>query len=187
MSPERLAGPTGGASSQYIKRGRRPLLVRRRLHGRAGLEVGRARGHGTIRSDGGWVVTQAMMAWSAAWALIAALASARLLRVPGQPERSVKNGYRWFAVAAICLAAGATVQQAFGGLGGGASPLRLADPISRAAGPALVVGLATLTSKFAAGEPGGHGAPGRGPRGASTAGGAAGGRRVSVGAPLLGL
>src|SRR5258707_6338017 len=150
MSPERLAGPNGGDSSQYIKRGRRPLLVRRRLHGRAGLEVGRARGHGRIRSDGGWVVTQAMMAWSAAWALIAALASARLLRVPGQPEPSVKNGYRWLAVAAICLAAGATVQQAFGGLAGRASPLRLADLISLAALPSLVICLPTLTSQFAA-------------------------------------
>jgi diguanylate cyclase (GGDEF)-like protein/PAS domain S-box-containing protein len=98
------------------------------------------------------VVTEAMMAWSAAWALIAALACARLLRVPGQPERSVKNGYRWLTVAAICLAAGATVQQAFGGLAGGASPLRLADLISLAALPALVIGLATLTAKFAPGE-----------------------------------
>jgi diguanylate cyclase (GGDEF)-like protein/PAS domain S-box-containing protein len=108
------------------------------------------------------VVTQAMMAWSAAWALIAALACARLLRVPGQPERSVKNGYRWLAVAAICLAAGATVQQAFGGLAGGASPLRLADLISLAALPALVIGLATLTANTA-GDPG---ARGHGPRGA---------------------
>ncbi len=128
------------------------------------------------------VVTQAMMAWSAAWALIAALASARLLRVPGHPERSVKNGYRWFAVAAICLAAGATVQQAFGGLVGGASPLRLADLISLAAVPALVIGLATLTSKFAAGEPGGHGARGHGPRGASTSRGMAVDSCVLVGA-----
>src|SRR5258708_18454500 len=151
MSPERLAGPTGGASSQYIKRGRRPLLVRPRLHGRAGLEVGRARGHGTIRSDGGWVVTQAMMAWSAAWALLAALASARLLRVPGQPEPSVKNGYRWLAVAAICLAAGATVQQAFGGLAGGASPLRPADLISLAPPPAAALGLGHPPPEFPAG------------------------------------
>jgi diguanylate cyclase (GGDEF)-like protein/PAS domain S-box-containing protein len=109
------------------------------------------------------VVTQAMMAWSAAWAVIAALAGARLLRVQGQPERSVRNGYRWIAVAAICLAAGAIVQQAFGGLVGGASPLRLADLISLAALPALVIGLATLTAKFAAGEPG---ARGHGPAGA---------------------
>src|SRR5262245_28985384 len=103
-----------------------------------------------------------MMAWSAAWGLIAVLACARLLRVPGQPERSVQNGYRWIAVAAVCLAAGAAVQQAFGGLAGGASPLRLADLISLAALPALVIGLATLTSKFAAAEPG---ARGHGPRG----------------------
>src|SRR5258707_3786385 len=109
-----------------------------------------------------------MMAWSAAWARIAALAGARLLRVPGPPERSVKNGYRWFAVAAICLAAGATVQQAFGGLVGGASPLRLADLISLAAVPALVIGLATLTSKFAAVQPRGPGPPGHGPQRAPT-------------------
>ena len=131
------------------------------------------------------MVTQAMMAWSAAWALIAALASARLLRVPGQPEPSVKNGYRWLAVAAICLAAGATVQQAFGGLAGGASPLRLADLISLAALPALVIGLATLTSKFAAAEPGGPGGPGargHGPRGAWASRGMAVDSCVLVGA-----
>src|SRR5258708_16492836 len=108
-----------------------------------GLESGRARGHGTIRSDGGWVVTQAMMAWSAAWALIAALACAGLLRVPGQPEPSVKNGYRWLAVAAICLAAGATVQQAFGGLAGRASPPRPPGPISPAPPPAPLLRPAT--------------------------------------------
>jgi diguanylate cyclase (GGDEF)-like protein/PAS domain S-box-containing protein len=133
------------------------------------------------------VVTQAMMAWSAAWALIAALACARLLRVPGQPERSVKNGYRWLAVAAICLAAGATVQQAFGGLAGGASPLRLADLISLAALPALVIGLATLTGKFA-GESGGPrdpGGRGHGARGAWASRGMAVDSCVLVGAVFV--
>jgi diguanylate cyclase (GGDEF)-like protein/PAS domain S-box-containing protein len=116
------------------------------------------------------VVTQAMMAWSAAWGLIAVLACARLLRGTGQPERSVQNGYRWLAVAAVCLAAGATVQQASSGLAGGASPLRLADLISLSALPALVIGLATLTAKFAAGE---SGARLHGPKGAWTSRGLA--------------
>jgi diguanylate cyclase (GGDEF)-like protein/PAS domain S-box-containing protein len=133
------------------------------------------------------VVTQAMMAWSAAWALIAALACARLLRVPGQPERSVKNGYRWLAVAAICLAAGATVQQAFGGLAGGASPLRLADLISLAALPAVVIGLATLTGKVAgeSGGPGGPGSRGHGSRGAWASRGMAVDSCVLVGAVFV--
>ena len=61
---------------------------------------------------------------------VAALACVRLLRASNHPEPSVKNGYRWLAVAAVCLAAGAAVQQAFGGLIGGALPLRLADLIS---------------------------------------------------------
>jgi diguanylate cyclase (GGDEF)-like protein/PAS domain S-box-containing protein len=96
-----------------------------------------------------------MMAWSAAWVLGAAAACAGLLRRgSGQPEGSVKNGYRWLAVAAVCLGVGGTVQQAFGGLAGGASPLRLGDLISLAALPAIVIGLATLTSRFARGEHG---------------------------------
>jgi hypothetical protein len=95
-----------------------------------------------------------MLAWSAAWALLAVLACVRLLRASGQPEPSVRNGYRWLAVAALCLAAGATVHQAFGGLIGGALPLRLADLISLAALPALVIGLATLTSGFGGSEAG---------------------------------
>src|SRR5258708_25497097 len=82
----------------------------------------------------------------------------------------------------MCLAAGATVQQAFGGVAGGASPLRLADLISVAALPALVIGLATLTSKFAAGESGGPRARGPGPRGASTSRGMAVDSCVLVGA-----
>ncbi len=93
-----------------------------------------------------------MQAWAAGWTVLAVLASVRLLRAAGQSEASVRNGYRWFAVAAICIAAGAIVQQAFGGLAGGAQPLRLADLISLAALPALAIGLATLTSRPGAGD-----------------------------------
>jgi diguanylate cyclase (GGDEF)-like protein/PAS domain S-box-containing protein len=99
-------------------------------------------------------VSRAMLAWTAAWALIAALAFVRLLRASNQPEPSVKYGYRWLAVAAVCLTAGAAAQQAFGGLIGGALPLRLADLISLGALPALVIGLATLTSDVPAAERG---------------------------------
>ena len=91
-------------------------------------------------------MSRATLAWSAASALIAALACARLLRASNHSEPSVKNGYRWLAVAAVCLAVGATVHQAFGGLIGGALPLRLADLISLGALPAVVIGVATLTS-----------------------------------------
>src|SRR6266704_2006658 len=126
---------------------------------RAGCERGRARGHGPSEGRRRPAVSGAVLAWSAAWTLAAVLACVRLLRASGQPEPSVKNGYRWLAVAAVCLAAGATVHQAFGGLIGGALPLRLADLIALAALPALVIGLATLTSQFAGGEPG---APGGG-------------------------
>lgn len=100
-------------------------------------------------------MTAAMMAWSAVWLLGAGVACAGLLRSgSGQPEGSVKNGYRWLAVAAACLAVGAVIQQAFGGLAGGASPLRLADLIDLAALPAIVIGLGALTSRFAKGEHG---------------------------------
>ena len=97
-----------------------------------------------------------MLTWSAAWALAAALACWRLLRASGHPEPSVRNGYRWFAVAAVCLAAGAIVQQQFGGLVGGTQPLRMADLISLVALPGLVIGLATVTAEFA---PADHGGP----------------------------
>lgn len=97
-----------------------------------------------------------MLAWSVAWLLAAALACWRLVRASGHPEPSVRNGYRWFAVAVVCLAAGAIVGQQFGGLIGGAAPLRVADLISLAALPALVIGVATLTAKFAPAE---HGVP----------------------------
>jgi diguanylate cyclase (GGDEF)-like protein/PAS domain S-box-containing protein len=103
----------------------------------------------------GRAVNGVTVAWAATWAALAVVAFARLLRASGQPEPSVKNGYRWFGVAAGCAAVGAIVQQMFGGLAGGAQPLRLADLISLAALPALAIGLATLTSGPARGE-GGH-------------------------------
>jgi diguanylate cyclase (GGDEF)-like protein len=114
-----------------------------------------------------------MLAWAAAWVAVALAACARLLRAAGHPEPSVRNGYRWLAVAAACLAAGATVHQDFGGLIGGALPLRMADLIALAALPALVISLATLTS--------GHGEPG-----ASRAGKPAGGPAGSVAAAVAG-
>jgi PAS domain S-box-containing protein/diguanylate cyclase (GGDEF)-like protein len=97
--------------------------------------------------------------WSVAWAVVAAAGCASLLRASRPPEHFVKNGYRWLAVATFCLAAGAIVQGAFGGLIGGAQPLRIADLISLAALPALVIGLATLTSEIGVSEPApaGHG------------------------------
>ncbi len=127
------------------------------LSGISGSKWGRASSHGTIGWGLGPAVTHAMLAWAALWAVLAALACVRLLRASGQPEPSVKNGYRWFAVAAVCVAAGAIVQQAFGGLAGGAQPLRLADLISLAALPALVIGLATLTARFVIADNGADG------------------------------
>jgi diguanylate cyclase (GGDEF)-like protein/PAS domain S-box-containing protein len=114
----------------------------------------------------GRAVNDATVAWAAAWAAVAVVAFALLLRAAGQPVSSVRNGYRWFGVAAVCIAVGAIVQQMFGGLAGGAQPLRLADLISLAALPALAIGLATLTSGHAPGERGadgsGHPAAARG-------------------------
>ena len=111
-------------------------------------------------------MNDATVAWAATWAAVAVVAFALLLRASGQPESSVRNGYRWFGVAAVCIAVGAIVQQMFGGLAGGAQPLRLADLISLAAIPALAIGLATLTSGLPPGERGadgsGHSATARG-------------------------
>lgn len=97
-----------------------------------------------------------MQAWSAAWALAAVLACWQLLRAARRAGPAVRNGYRWFAAAAVCLAAGAIVQQEFDGLIGGAAPLRIADLISLAALPGLVIGLATLTAEFAPADHGGQ-------------------------------
>jgi PAS domain S-box-containing protein len=84
-------------------------------------------------------------AWATAWILIGAVAVFRLLRVADSPDPFVKNAYRMLAVAAGCLALGGVVQQAATGVLGGPQPLRIADLISLAALPALVLGLATLT------------------------------------------
>jgi len=91
-------------------------------------------------------MSSATLAWSTAWILLSALASMRLWRLTSFPEQFAKNGYRWLAVAVLCLGVGGTVQQAFGGLIGGPSPLRFADLISLAALPALVIGLVTITA-----------------------------------------
>jgi diguanylate cyclase (GGDEF)-like protein/PAS domain S-box-containing protein len=101
----------------------------------------------------------ATLVWSALWALTAAAACLMLLRASDKPELSVKNGYRWLAIGAGCLGAGAILQAVFSGLIGGAQPLRLADLVSLAALPAIVIGVATLTAEPVAAEPGrsGHG------------------------------
>ena len=90
-------------------------------------------------------MTLSAQAWSAIWMLAAVLTAIRLLRAAARPEAEIRNGYRWLAGAAACLGVGATVQRLFGGLVGGAQPLRLADLISLAALPALIIGLWTLT------------------------------------------
>jgi diguanylate cyclase (GGDEF)-like protein/PAS domain S-box-containing protein len=102
-----------------------------------------------------------LLAWSATIVLATVAAVTWLLRAASRGEASVKNGYRWLAVAAGCLGGGAAAQQSFGGLIGGAQPLRLADLISLAALPALIIGLATLTARYAASRPN----PGRTGRG----------------------
>ena len=94
--------------------------------------------------------------WPAAWIVVASAVSIRLWRTSTGCEPFVKSGYRWLAAAALCLGAGGTMQQALGGLLGGASPLRVADLISLAALPAIVIGLATITAERA--EGGGSGA-----------------------------
>jgi diguanylate cyclase (GGDEF)-like protein/PAS domain S-box-containing protein len=91
-------------------------------------------------------MSPATLAWSIAWILLTAGASARLWRLASPPVPFVKDGYRWLAVAALCFGVGRVGQQAFGGALGGAPPLRLADLISLAGLPALVFGIATLTT-----------------------------------------
>jgi diguanylate cyclase (GGDEF)-like protein/PAS domain S-box-containing protein len=85
-------------------------------------------------------------AWSTAWILMGAVAVVRLLRLSESSEPFVRTGYRMLAVAAGCLALGGVVQEAASGVLGGPQPLRIADLISLAALPALVLGLATLTA-----------------------------------------
>lgn len=83
--------------------------------------------------------------WCAVWVVIATLAVIRLLHVSRRPEPAVRNGFRWLAGAVVFLCAGGVIQQAFGGLVGGAQPLRIADLVILIALAALLIGLATLT------------------------------------------
>ena len=85
-------------------------------------------------------------AWSAAWILMGAVAVMRLWRRSESPEPFIRTAYRWLAAAAACLAVGGTAQQAVEGVIGGPAPLRIADLISLAALPALIIGLATITA-----------------------------------------
>ncbi|HET9894998.1 MAG TPA: sensor domain-containing phosphodiesterase [Streptosporangiaceae bacterium] len=84
--------------------------------------------------------------WSAAWIVLAAAASVRLIRVSSAAPPFVHNGYRWLAGSALCLGLGAVAQFRVSGLVGGTPPLRIADLISLAGLPALVIGLATITA-----------------------------------------
>src|SRR5215469_215345 len=91
-------------------------------------------------------MTSVALAWSAAWILTAAAAGIRLWRASTGREPFVKSGYRWLAAGALCMGVGGAMQQTFGGLVGGAPPLRVADLISLSALPAIVIGLATITA-----------------------------------------
>jgi diguanylate cyclase (GGDEF)-like protein len=104
-------------------------------------------------------MSAAALAWSVALLAAAAVAGVLLWRAPAQPHdpsqsgaasqhlRSVQNGSRWLAGAAVALGAGSAAQQAFGGLLGGVQPLRVADLIGLAAMGALVIALAALTAE----------------------------------------
>ncbi len=105
-------------------------------------------------------MTAGTAAWSAAWTLVAAAVGIRLWRRSTAFESSARTGYRWIAAAALCLGIGGTVQLAFGGLIGGAPPLRMADLISLAALPALVIGVARVTADGRDPDRG-HAEPGR--------------------------
>ncbi|HWF81589.1 MAG TPA: bifunctional diguanylate cyclase/phosphodiesterase [Streptosporangiaceae bacterium] len=105
-------------------------------------------------------MTSVALGWSAAWILVAAAAGTRLWYASTGRELFVKNGYRWLAAAAVCLGVGGAVQQTFGGLLGGASPLRVADLISLGALLAIVIGLATVTADRCDRDHG-HGEPSR--------------------------
>src|SRR5215472_1808183 len=103
-------------------------------------------------------MSAAALAWSVALLVVGCLAGLLLWRAQGQPRDasragagsqhrgSVRNGCRWLAAAAVALGAGAAAQEAFGGLMGGAQPLRVADLIGLAGLGALVIGLASLTA-----------------------------------------
>ncbi len=91
-------------------------------------------------------MSPALPIWTAADALAAALAAVLLLRASTRLGPAAGNGHRWLAAAACCWGAGGIAQSVFGGLIGGAAPLRAADLISLAALPALVLGVAALTA-----------------------------------------
>ena len=97
-------------------------------------------------------MTSVALAWSAAWILAAAATGIRLRRASTGRQPFVKSGYRWLAAGALCLGVGGAAQQIFGGLIGGASPLRVADLISLSALPAIVIGLATITADRSEGD-----------------------------------
>ena len=86
------------------------------------------------------------LAWSAAWILMGAAAVIRLLRLSNNPQPYIRTAFRLLAIAAACLAVGGTIQKAVNGVLGGPEPLRIADLISLAALPALIIGLATITA-----------------------------------------
>ena len=92
-------------------------------------------------------MSAATLAWSAVWLALSALASVRLWRLPSSGSQLAENdlGFRWLAAAALAAGVGGTLQQAFGGLTGGPEPLRLADLVSLAVLPALVIGLVMVT------------------------------------------
>jgi PAS domain S-box-containing protein len=105
-------------------------------------------------------MTSVALAWSAAWILVAAAVGTRLWRASIGCEHFFKSGYRWLAAGAFCLGVGGAWQQTLGGLFGGAPPLRVADLISLAALPAIVIGLATITADRSDGDHG-HTEPSR--------------------------
>jgi hypothetical protein len=74
-------------------------------------------------------MSAATLAWSAAWIVLSALATARLWRLTSAREPLAENGYgfRWLAAAALCAGLGGTLQQTSGGLLGG--PRRCGWPI----------------------------------------------------------
>ena len=91
-------------------------------------------------------MTPVTLAWSAAWILLAAAACVRLIRVSSSAPPFVQNGYRWLGGSALCLGLGGALQFKYGVLAGGFSPFRIADLISLAGLPALVIGVATITA-----------------------------------------
>lgn len=105
-------------------------------------------------------MTSVALAWSAAWILVAAAVGVRLWRASTGREPFVRSGYRWLAAGALCLGVGGALQQAFGGVVGGAQPLRVADLIGLGALPAIIIGLATITADRSGGDRG-HAEPTR--------------------------